>query len=72
MGNKLVERYAEIDARLEDIRETSQRADVDAIHERMAELEARQLDLKQTLMRLIALSKIRDEAWLALSHSTTS
>jgi hypothetical protein len=69
MANKLVERYSEIDTELDEVRQvlTTQITD-EAVRARMADLKAKQADLKKTLQHLIALSKIRDEAWQALSY----
>jgi len=46
--------------------------EVDRFQARLVELEAKQADLKKTLQHLIALSKIRDEAWRALSYGPRS
>ncbi len=73
MRNKLVERYNEIEAEFEDIQTgLTGQPEVDLLQARLVELEAKQIDLKKTLMHLIALSKLRDEAWLALSHGARS
>jgi hypothetical protein len=67
--NKLVENYNEIEAGVSAVhRMVVNTADAEIIEQRMDQLEAKQADLKQTLQHLIALSKIRDEAWKALSH----
>ena len=73
MANKLVDRYNEIDTELDQVRQvlTAQIAD-EAVRARMADLEAKQADLKKTLQHLIALSKIRDEAWRALSYGSNA
>jgi hypothetical protein len=73
MANRLVERYNEIDTELDQVRQllTAQIAD-DAVRARMADLETKQADLKKTLQHLIALSKIRDEAWRALSYGSNA
>ena len=73
MANKLVERYYQIDAELDQVRQalTAQIAD-ETVRTRMAGLEAKQADLKKTLQHLIALSKIRDEAWRALSYGSNA
>ena len=69
MANKLVERYNEISTEMDQVRQmlTEEKAD-ETVHARMADLEAKQADLKKTLQHLIALSKIRDEAWQTLSY----
>ena len=73
MRDKLVERYNEIDAEFEGIqRMMTEQAEVELIQARLVELEAKQTDLKKTLLRLIALSKLRDEAWRALSFGSSS
>ncbi len=71
MANKLVERYNDIDTELDQVRQvlTTQIVD-ETVRSRMADLEAKQADLKRTLQHLIALSKIRDEAWRALSYGS--
>ena len=62
--NKLVENYNEIEAGVRAVhRMVVNTADAEIIEQRMDQLEAKQADLKQTLQHLIALSKIRDEAW---------
>jgi|DewCreStandDraft_4_1066084.scaffolds.fasta_scaffold329353_1 hypothetical protein len=69
MKNKLVERYNEIEVEFGKIQtELTGQPQVDLLQARLVELEAKQADLKKILMHLIALSKIRDEAWQALSH----
>jgi hypothetical protein len=73
MDNKLVQRYNEIEAEVEDIRTlVRQKADTVSIQERMAELETKQAELKKTLLHLIALSKVRDDAWRTLSYGVSS
>lgn len=69
MSNKLIQRYYEIETDFQAVQAlaTGQVA-VEVIRERLAELEEKQADLKKTVLHLIALSKIRDEAWRALSH----
>jgi hypothetical protein len=73
MANKLVDRYNEIDIELDQVRQvlTAQIAD-EAVRARMANLEVKQADLKKTLQHLIALSKIRDEAWRVLSYGANT
>lgn len=73
MANKLVERFNGIEVELDQVRQllTQQIAD-EAMRERIVELETKQVDLKVTLQHLIALSKIRDEAWRTLSYGTTA
>jgi hypothetical protein len=68
MANKLVERFNDIEVELDQMRQvlTRQIAD-ETVRERIVELEAKQADLKKTLQHLIALSKLRDEAWQALA-----
>ena len=70
MANKLVERYYEIDAELAQVRQALMAQADETVYARMADLEAKQADLKKTLQHLIALSKIRDEAWRALSDGS--
>jgi hypothetical protein len=71
MANKLVERYNDIDTELDQVRQTLTAQIVDeTVRARMVDLEAKQADLKKTLQHLIALSKIRDEAWQALSYGS--
>lgn len=71
MANKLVERYNDIDTELDQVRQMLTAPIVDeAIRTRIVDLEAKQADLKKTLQHLIALSKIRDEAWQALSYGS--
>ena len=71
MANKLVERYNDIDGELAQVRQLLAPQIVDeTVQAQIANLEAKQADLKKTLQHLIALSKIRDEAWLALSHGS--
>lgn len=73
MRNKLVERYNEIETEFASIQTTlAGQPEVDLLETRLVELEAKQTELKKTLMHLIALSKLRDEAWLALSHGRRS
>jgi len=73
MANKLVERYNEIDGELAQVRQVLTAPTTDeAVRARMADLEAKQTDLKQTLQHLIVLSKIRDEAWRALSYGSNA
>ena len=73
MRNKLVERYNEIEAEFEDIQTMlTGQPEVDRLQAQLVELEAKQADLKKTLQHLIALSKIRDEAWRALSYGSQS
>jgi hypothetical protein len=73
MRNKLVERYNEIESEFEDMRTMlTGQPEVDRFQARLAELEAKQAELKKTLQHLIALSKIRDEAWRALSYGSPS
>jgi hypothetical protein len=69
MSNKLAQRYYEIETDLQAIQAmmTGYIA-VEVIQERLAELEVKRADLKKTVLHLIAFSKIRDEAWRALSH----
>ena len=71
MADKLVERYSEIDTELDQVRQmlTAQIGD-ETVHARIANLETKQVELKKTLQHLIALSKIRDEARLALSYGS--
>ena len=73
MANKLVERYNDINTELDQVQQmlTAQIAD-EAVRARIADLEAKQADLKKTLQHLIALSKIRDEAWRALSYGVNA
>jgi hypothetical protein len=69
MANKLADRYSEVQMEFEAIQEmVAERAEDELIQEKMTQLEAKQADLKETLLRLIALSKLRDQAWLALSR----
>ncbi len=65
MANKLVERFNGIEVELAQVRQMPV-AD-EAMRERLVELEAKQADLKKTLQHLIALSKLRDEAWQTLA-----
>jgi hypothetical protein len=44
----------------------------EAVQARIAELERKQAELKKTLLHLIALSKLRDEAWRTLAYGTVS
>jgi len=71
MANKLVERYNDIDSELAQVRQVLAAPVIDqTVQARMTDLEAKQADLKKTLQHLIALSKIRDEAWQALSYGS--
>ena len=73
MRNKLVERYNEIETEFEAIRTTlTGQPEGELLQTRLVELEAKQAELKKTLMHLIALSKLRDEAWQALSFGSNS
>jgi hypothetical protein len=73
MRNKLVERYNEIEAEFEDMQTMlTGQPEIDHLQARLTELEAKQAELKITLQHLIALSKIRDEAWRALSYGSQS
>ena len=73
MRNKLVERYNEIEAEFEDIQTMlTGQPEVDRFQTRLVELEVKQAKLQKTLQHLIALSKVRDEAWRALSHGARS
>jgi hypothetical protein len=73
MANKLAERYSDIDAELDQVRQALAAQSVDnTVRARMADLEVKQAELKKTLQHLIALSKIRDEARLALSHGSNA
>lgn len=68
MANKLVERFNDIEVELDQFRQELPRQIADeAMQARFVELEARQVELKKTLQQLIALSKLRDEAWQALA-----
>lgn len=69
MRNKLVERYQQIEEEFSTVQDLiANRADVAVIQEQIADLETKQTDLKKTVMHLTALSKLREEALLALSH----
>jgi hypothetical protein len=69
MNNKLVQRYYEIEAELQLVQEmATENVAVEVIQGRLADLAAKQADLKKSLLHLIALSKLRDEAWQALSY----
>jgi len=73
MDNKLIQRYNEIELEFEALRKTArQNVDPALIREQIAELEAKQADLKKTLLHLIALSKLRDEAWRTLSYGVSA
>ena len=71
MTNKLVERFNNIDTELDQVRQvlTTEMTD-ETVRTQMANVEAKQAELKKTLQHLIALSKIRDEAWRALSYGS--
>jgi hypothetical protein len=69
MSNKLVARYDEIEAEFEGLQQmVTRKAGLEIIRERLIEVEAKQADLKKTVLHLIALSKLRDEAWRTLSY----
>ena len=69
MSNKLVQCYYEIEADLQLVQEmATENVALEVIQGRLADLTAKQADLKKTLLHLIALSKLRDEAWQALSY----
>jgi hypothetical protein len=73
MSNKLVQTYNEIEAELEEIRKMLvKKADVAVIQERIAEVTTKQTKLKETVLYLIALSKLRDDAWRTLSYGQAS
>jgi hypothetical protein len=73
MDNKLIQRYNEIELEFEALRKmVRQNVDLMLVQEQVAELEAKQADLKKTLLHLIALSKLRDEAWRTLSYGVSS
>jgi hypothetical protein len=73
MSNKLAQRYAEIEATLGQLRQVAAAtAEGEAIQARIVELETKQAELKKTLLHLIALSKLRDEAWRTLAYGTVS
>ncbi len=67
MANKLVERYQQLESELAAVRATAP-ANQLQLEARLSELETRQQELKTTLLRLIALSSLRDEAVKALSY----
>ncbi|MCK6624064.1 MAG: hypothetical protein L6R45_02690 [Anaerolineae bacterium] len=69
MSNKLIQRFYEIEAEVAVIQETgATNATVEAIQARITALETKQMELKKTMLHLIALSKLRDEAWQTLSY----
>lgn len=69
MSNKLTQRFFEIETEVAAVQAMmTGNAAVEAIQERVVGLEAKQYELKKTLLHLIALSKLRDEAWEALSY----
>ena len=73
MSNKLVQRYHEIEAEFETVQGmVTEKTDMKAFQERLAELEAKQSDLRKTLLHLIALSKLRDDAWHTLAYGSGS
>jgi len=69
MSNKLTQRFYEIEAEVTVVQEMiAANVTVEAIEARIAALEAKQIELKNTVLHLIALAKLRDEAWQALSY----
>lgn len=73
MSNKLAQRYEEIEAGMGQLRQVAAEAtEGEAIQVRIAELETKQAELKKTLLHLIALSRLRDEAWNTLAYGTVS
>jgi hypothetical protein len=69
MSNKLMARYDEIEAGFESVQQMmTRKAGLEVIRERLIEVEAKQAELKKTVLHLIALSKLRDEAWRTLSY----
>lgn len=67
MANKLVERYQQLESELAAVRAAAP-ANQLQLEARLSEMETRQQELKTTLLRLIALSSLRDEAVKALSY----
>lgn len=69
MSNKLAQRFQEIEVEVNVIQQmVADHITVEVIQERITRLEARQYELKKTILHLIALSKLGDEAWQALSY----
>lgn len=73
MSNKLAQRYHEIETEFEVVQGmATEKIDAEALQKRLAELEAKQNDLRKTLRHLVALSKLRDEAWRTLAYGSDS
>ncbi len=69
MSNKLTSRFQEIEADLNVVQQMiADNTAIELIRERITTLEAKQYDLKKTVLHLIALSKLRDEAWQTLAY----
>ncbi|GIK38378.1 MAG: hypothetical protein BroJett011_22110 [Chloroflexota bacterium] len=69
MSNKLTQRFYEIEADITAVQQMiADKTTVEVIQERIIQLKAKQSDLTKTTLHLIALSKLRDEAWKALAY----
>jgi hypothetical protein len=69
VSNKLTHRFQEIEADLNVVQQMiADNTPVELVRERITTLEAKQSDLKKTVLHLIALSKLRDEAWQTLAY----
>lgn len=69
MSKKLTQRFQEIETEVSLVqRMIADNTAVEVIQERIIALEVKQSDLKKTVLHLIALSKLRDEAWQTLTY----
>ncbi|MCL4302186.1 MAG: hypothetical protein KJ077_41245 [Anaerolineae bacterium] len=69
MSNKLIQRFYEIETEVNLVQAMiADNTALEVVQERVTALEAKQNDLKETVLHLIALAKLRDEAWQTLAY----